>query len=103
MMMLRFQWNALRIGDEVTVHDDSNTASTPVGGTVALVERHASFSHDSDVVIRIPGRRGVIRPRKSAVHLTNGWSAECWRCQQLAEPAARSDGAPLRVAGLAGA
>lgn len=96
--MLRFQWNALRVGDAVAVHDDGDLYSPLARGTVKMVETRTGRSHQSDVAIVVPGRSGVIRPRTSAVHLIDDSTADCWRCHMLLAPRRRAeDRARVRV------
>ena len=77
--MLLFQWNALRIGDRVLVHNDDDPAAPLAEGTVTILQTGAA-RQANDLAIRITGGRGVIRPRRHAVHLTAGGTADCWRC-----------------------
>jgi hypothetical protein len=85
--MLRFQWNALNVGDQVLVHDDHDHYGAPlVEGIVTIVQPQTGAN---DVAIRISGASGVIHPRRSAVHLIEfGPRDTCWRCQALGEATA---------------
>jgi hypothetical protein len=78
--MLRLQWNALRVGDPVLLHDDHDLYSAPlVNGVVAIVQTRPDTN---DIAIRVPGSVGVINPRRSAVHLIEiGPRDICWRCE----------------------
>jgi hypothetical protein len=89
--MLRFQWNALRVGDEVAVHDDGNLHSPLARGTVKMVETGSGRRRESDVAIVVAGRSGVMRPRTSAVHLIDDSTADCWRCHMLLAPRRRAE------------
>lgn len=76
--MLPFQWNALRTGDRVLVHDDADPALGE--GVVALVQTHVQA--DNDIAIRLTGTPSrTVRPRRHAVHMAPlDRRFECWRC-----------------------
>ena len=74
--MLSFQWNALRVGDRVLVHDDNDPNLTLHSGTVAIVESRKRAAND--VAIRVDGR--VRRVRRHGVHLVPFDQTGCWRC-----------------------
>ncbi len=80
--MLRFEWNALRKGDHVVVHDPRTTEMTLTEGVVSGVDRHG-------VGIRVAGNSGetaVLWPSPLVVHRhPRDPSEACWRCQKLAE------------------
>lgn len=84
--MIRRQWNALRVGQHVLVHDESEPGMPLVPGRVTLVETGPG---SNEVAIRIPSRHGpakVVRPPRLAVHSEEpDPEARCWRCE------ARSD------------
>jgi hypothetical protein len=80
--MQAFQWNALRVGDHVRVHDDRALEFELHDGVVANVQ---TYPHDAnDVGIRLDSDAGVIvHPRRHAVHIDGGGARlECWRCAQ---------------------
>jgi hypothetical protein len=79
--MLRFHWNALRPGDRVLVHDDSEPDLGIRAGVVTLVDVRAS-SHDVSIRLTTETRRArVVRPRRFAVHFDPVDDADaCWRC-----------------------
>jgi hypothetical protein len=83
--VLRFQWNALRVGDPVEVHDPDDPGMALVPGVVALVQTSPG---SNDLGIRVTGGRGgrrVVRPARLAVHLSPADASEdCWRCARLA-------------------
>lgn len=92
--MLRFDWDSLRTGDRVVLHDDPFGSDLRlVEGTVIMVERRSGRRSANGVGIRIPladGRRGIVWPSRLAVHADPPDPAEsCWRCASLA-PAERS-------------
>jgi hypothetical protein len=79
--MQAFQWNALRVGDDVCVHDDDALDLDLHAGAVVLVQTHP---HEvNDVGIRLVGDdRVIVYPRRHAVHLGGGGARPgCWRCQ----------------------
>lgn len=84
--MLRFEWNALRTGDHVRVHDPRTWRMTLTDGVVATVETHKGAN---GVGIRIgdgSGQKAVLWPSRLAVHHESPDPTEvCWRCEQLAE------------------
>ena len=79
--MLKFQWNALRKGDRVFVHEASESDLALRAGVVTLVDVR-SFGHDVGICLGAgtPGAL-VVRPGRFAVHLDPiDPSDECWRC-----------------------
>jgi hypothetical protein len=75
-----FQWNALRVGDHVRVHDDRASDLELRDGVVALVQ---TYPHEAnDVGIRLDSdSTAVVHPRRHAVHLVGGDAhLGCWRC-----------------------
>ena len=82
--MFEFQWNALRIGDRVTVHDDLDDEFELREGVVHIVE---SRTHAvNDVAIRLDnGEIAIQHPRRHAVHLLPlDGRPPCWRCAAIA-------------------
>jgi hypothetical protein len=92
--MLRLEWNALRPGDRVAVHDDATAGFPLLDGVVAVVQPTRGAN---DVAVRID-RGGpistVVRPRRLAVHIAPiEPMRSCWRCDVTARPVlARTDG-----------
>lgn len=82
--MLRLQWNALRAGDKVFVHERA-ADMTLVPGVVAMIQ---TLEDSNDIGIRVsPGKDGrtVVRPARLTVHLDPIDPAEsCWRCDTIA-------------------
>lgn len=90
--MLLFQWNALRVGDLVDVHDDKAVGFDIHRGVVSNVQTHG---HDAnEVTIRCDDLdRAALRPRRDAVHLVPYHdAATCWRC--AAEARSHAESAP---------
>ena len=79
--MLVFQWNALRVGDQVRVHDDRAIDLALHDGVVALVQTHPHKTND--VGIRLASDDGaIVHPWRHAVHLGQDDAHEgCWRCE----------------------
>jgi hypothetical protein len=90
--MLVLEWNALREGDHVLVHDDTNRGF-PLHEAVVVV---AGMGRNN-VTVRVAGRgaeAGLVRPRRLAVHLMPLAPMEpCWRCDvgSAGQDAARAD------------
>jgi hypothetical protein len=78
--MFEFQWNGLRVGDRVAVHNDRDDGFELTEGIVHIIEAHP---HETNVVaIRVDdGETPVQHPRRHAVHLLplHG-RPPCWRC-----------------------
>jgi hypothetical protein len=92
--VLRFQWNSLRKGDRVLVHDLRDPGLRLRAGVVEMVQ---TLLGANDLGIRVgePGMSTVLRPGRLAVHLVPLDASEpCWRCE-----AAHRD---AHVAGLTG-
>ncbi len=85
--MLPFQWNALKVGDEVVVHDDRDALLTLREGVVSVVDRSEGAAND--VGVRLHGDDpAIIRPRRHAVHMVPlDRRFTCWRCDEIASAA----------------
>lgn len=85
MLVLTFQWNALRVGDHVLVHDDLDPGFVMHEATVKLVQTlgHAA----NEIALRLDDRpTEIVYPRRQAVHLTPiTRRSECWRCGASSE------------------
>ena len=87
-VVLKLQWNALRVGDHVLVHDPLDAHMALESGVVALVQT----AHDvNDLGVRVHGADGaahIIRPARLTVHLAPLSPAlVCWRCAEIAATA----------------
>jgi hypothetical protein len=85
--MLKFQWNALRRGDHVLVHDVDDPELALRAGVVTLIDTRRS---GRDVAIRYTtGTRTPrpVRPGRFAVHFDpiDGEDG-CWRCIETRPP-----------------
>jgi hypothetical protein len=91
--MLKFEWNTLRLGDRVAVHDPLDAEFPLLAGTVATVVTKRSKRGANRVGIRVATDGGVHRvvwPSFLASHHGRADPTEnCWRCAALAETAAR--------------
>ena len=76
--MLKLQWNALRRGDTVFVHDASDADLGLRAGVVTLVDVRPS-GHDVGVRLTTGTPTGpVVRPGRFAVHLAAVDDHDCW-------------------------
>lgn len=93
--MLKFQWNALRRGHRVIVHDPASKVMELLGGTVVMTESHRGRGGVNGVGIRVEDRDGtsrVVRPSYLAAHLDPIDATEpCWRCEEIAATALARD------------
>ena len=82
-MMLRFQWDSLRRGDHVLVHDP---LTVDLGLRPAIVELVDTDGSRSDVAVRYsdgPDAGRVVRPGRFATHPDPVRDvADCWRCSE---------------------
>ena len=81
--MLKFEWNALRAGDEVLVHDPADAELTLRPGVVALVYTRRRLN---GVGIRMAAEGGAVIawPTHLAVHQApRDPRVPCWRCDSL--------------------
>jgi hypothetical protein len=94
--MLVFQWNALRVGDRVMVHDDLDPGFGLCEGGVTLVQTRQPGTNE--IGIRLDGRATeLLRPRRHAVHLLPiDTGFPCWRCDVTTDGSA--DGEPAVAA-----
>ena len=75
--MLKFQWDALRRGDTVFVHDASDADLGLRAGVVTLVDVRPRPRRRHSPHPRTPT---VVRPGRFAVHLAAVDDHDCWRC-----------------------
>jgi len=79
--MIRSYWDALRVHDDVLVHDDTDRGFAISSGTVAFVESRAD---SNGVTVRITDDDGsihMVQPKRLAVHLdVRDSRRDCWRC-----------------------
>jgi hypothetical protein len=84
--MVRLEWNALRVGDKVLVHDPGDPAMQLLPGVVAMVQPVRRSSNDIGVrVTPRTDRLSILRPSHLAVHIDPRDTTEaCWRCDAIA-------------------
>ena len=79
--MIGLQWNALRLGHCVLVHDDDGRDMSLAPGVVTMIRTTVG---SNDIGIRITQAGGgsrIVRPRRLAVHLEQlDPTEQCWRC-----------------------
>ena len=88
--MMRFQWNALQVGDAVAVHDTSDADFALRAGTVMTVETRRSKRGENGVGIRVrtPGGHRVLWPSFLTAHAgPPDPTQHCWMCGALVETA----------------
>ena len=86
--MLKFEWNALRSGDLVQVHDEQTAESVLTAGTVVMVVTKRGKRAANGVGIRVPDVDGshVVWPSHLTVHrVPIAADDDCWRCDALAK------------------
>ena len=78
--MLTMEWNALRIGDRVAVHDPDSPTLALVPGVVALVDMRRG-ANGVGIRVHRAGSTGVLWAPAAAVHRDpTGPAEDCWRC-----------------------
>ena len=82
--MLVFQWNSMRVGDRVMVHDDHDAGLALRPGIVMYVQTREQGANE--VTIRLEGDVSrIVYPRRHAVHLLPiDRRFSCWRCDAIA-------------------
>jgi len=88
--MMKFEWNALHVGDHVLAHDPHDIEMHLVPGVVVMVQ---TMSGSNDIGIRFTGEGGealVLRPKRLTVHADPRDTTEaCWRCDEISAAAAQ--------------
>ena len=85
--MLRFEWNALQLGDAVAVHNPSSVDTGLLTGTVVMVEPKRSKHGVNGIGIRVEtaGGHQIVWPSHlTAHHDPPDPRDRCWRCAALA-------------------
>ena len=97
--MLNMDWNALRSGDNVLVHDPRSPEMALTTGVVVVFDR---LKRTNGVGIRLAAKDGqdlVLWPSRLVVHPDPRDPTEpCWRCQELADRAQQEADTPPRKA-----
>jgi hypothetical protein len=82
-MMLRFQWDSLRRGDHILVHD---VHAPDLGLRPAVVELVDSSGPRHDIAARYvdgPDAGTMVRPGRFATHFDPlEGDTDCWRCDE---------------------
>lgn len=83
--MMRLEWNALRIGDHVLVHDPRDPDARLLPGVVVEVDE-VDGSHDLGIRIKADREAAVVvRPKRLVVHVDpRDPNERCWRCDAIA-------------------
>lgn len=89
--MLLFQWNALRAGDRVMVHDDREPGLELHEGAVRLIQTRQPGANEIYIRLDDPASE-MLRPRRHAVHLLPvDPGFPCWRCDAIAPSTTDAD------------
>lgn len=84
--MLKFEWNALRIGDRVLVHDANSPQLTLLRGIVSVIDARKGAKRAG---VRFSGsddQHGIRWPSYSMMHRDPRASGDhCWRCDEAAD------------------
>ena len=78
--MLNFQWNALRTGDSVVVHDGGQSASALFPGVVTTVSMRKGSNEVGIRVTTPDGTAVIVWPSSFVVHQAAAEDG-CWRCR----------------------
>ena len=78
--MMTFQWNALRTGDGVVMHDGVQSTRALLTGVVTAVSMRKDSNEVGICITRLDGRRAIVWPSRFVVHLSFA-DDDCWRCQ----------------------
>jgi hypothetical protein len=79
--VLKFEWNALRVGDDVMVHNDGTPDMRLDRGVVVLVQPAVGSNEVAVRIVAADGAKRTVRPRRAAVHQGRDERLdECWRC-----------------------
>jgi hypothetical protein len=81
--MLKFDWNALRVGEAVMLHDSRDAELGLLSGTVSMVETRSGRRAANSIGIRVEAgdAHEVLWPAYQAVHHDPmEHDRECWRC-----------------------
>jgi hypothetical protein len=78
--MLRLEWNSLRAGDRVLVHDADDPQLRLVAGVVSAVLQ-TSGANEVSIRVTTPVGVRVVKPQRLSVHPDPvGFDGQCWRC-----------------------
>jgi hypothetical protein len=84
--VLKFDWNALRIGDRVLVHDADSPRLTLLPGVVTVIDARKGAKRAG---VRFTGpddQRGIRWPSHTTMHRDpRGATDHCWRCDEAVD------------------
>lgn len=81
--MILSYWNALRVGDDVLVHDDTDRGFAMSPGTVASVESRPGSNGVTIRLVNTDGTGRKVHPKRLATHLhAHDRRDDCWRCDR---------------------
>jgi len=78
--MLTYEWNALRAGDRVFMHDATKATCAVIPGVVTTVDMHEGYHGVGIRGVGVGARRGIVWPSPLVVH-HDAADERCWRCQ----------------------
>lgn len=78
--VLNFQWNALRTGDNVVMHDDVHAGSALFPGVVTAVSMRKGSNEIGIRITKPDGRNVIVWPSSFVVHQAAAEDA-CRRCR----------------------
>jgi hypothetical protein len=84
--MLKLEWNALRVGDAVVMHDPTGADLELLAGTVVMVQTKRSKRGANGVGVRVGPDRDhrVLWPSSLTTHADPpDPTDDCWRCAEL--------------------
>jgi hypothetical protein len=83
--MMKFEWNALRPGDKVLVHDAGAATLALTSGVVTTIDAHKDTNGVGVRVASGEGNSRILWPMSRAVHRDPRTAGEpCWRCEAVA-------------------
>ena len=87
--MLALEWNALRVGDRVLVHDTMNVIGDLAPGAVVMVSLQDGSNGVGIRITSAGGDPSIVWPSRLTVHHDPHDPLEpCWRCQTVLAVAA---------------
>lgn len=91
--MLRLEWNSLRTGDRVLVHDADDPHLRLLAGVVTEVQETPG-ANEVSIKVSTPVGVRLVKPQRLSVHPDPvDFDGQCWRCagpQSAPPPATRS-------------
>ena len=82
--MLKFDWNALRIGDRVLVHDAESPQLTLLLGVVTMIDARKGAKRAGVLFDSSDDQRSIRWPSYLTMHRDpRGPTDRCWRCEEV--------------------